>query len=361
MKKITKVSISGIPFMLDQDAERILSDYLEALTRKFGNSSENELVSDIENRIAELLSQRKPGSNSVISAEIIKEIISQIGSVSSIERDSLDTESGIRFNFNNVGKRTSKQRETPSQSGGFFESILKVVAWILMVLSGINALGIISAAVVILFAKDFIGYYAPQATPCTILLILSSILLFILSFMALLSRVINNGRSWFGKWITILVLLVGSVVVGVSSILSGLRIANEYKAEETITEIVNIDLQGETLYVIKEGDRSFPFNRVSLFNTDLFGVYEHADSVTIPVNFRYRENNESGSYLKITKSSHGRDFLDAKQKADNLRFPYRISGDTLYLNRSFTVNKNDNFRSGEIWVRVVSSKMIERF
>lgn len=359
MKKITKVSISGIPFMLDNDAEKVLSDYLEALTRKFGNGSENELVSDIENRIAELILERKSDANSVVDLQTIKAIINQIGSVSSIERDSLDTESGVRFNFESQ-KRHIPKDSCCENSRGFFGNILKAIAWIAIILLGLHLIVFLSAGVCAFFVKDIIGYYTPESTFCLIILTLSSISLITLSFIALFSRAINNGKRIFGKWITILLLLLAGVILGIGSIINGLRVANEYKAEESVTEIIDLDLKGDVLYVVKEGERNFPFDNEGVFGYDFDAFRDSSDSILIPSDFRYIENNENGSYLRIRKSSHGRGIKDAKDRILDIKYDYRICGDTIYLNRSFSVGRQNSYRSGEVDVKIVSSKNIER-
>lgn len=81
MNKTIKVNLGGFVFQLDEDAYELLKDYLLQLERKFDNSAEgNEIIEDIERRIAELLSSKLIEGREVVNVNDVKEIIETMGS-----------------------------------------------------------------------------------------------------------------------------------------------------------------------------------------------------------------------------------------------------------------------------------------
>lgn len=80
MKRTLDVNIGGFVFHLDEDAFNMLERYLESLKKHYRNTEGGEeIISDIENRIAELLHERKPGSGAVIELDDISDIINILG------------------------------------------------------------------------------------------------------------------------------------------------------------------------------------------------------------------------------------------------------------------------------------------
>lgn len=80
MKKTVTVNISGIFFHIDEDAYEILNRYIDSLKYHFqNNSGKDEIISDIESRIAEILQSKVNDKKHVIEIEDIQEIISILG------------------------------------------------------------------------------------------------------------------------------------------------------------------------------------------------------------------------------------------------------------------------------------------
>ncbi len=80
MKKTVRININGLIFNLDEDAYQRLSKYLDAIRRMFRNPNEaNEVVSDVESRIAELFQQRVSSRKEVINLSDIEAIIEIMG------------------------------------------------------------------------------------------------------------------------------------------------------------------------------------------------------------------------------------------------------------------------------------------
>lgn len=80
MKKTLTVNISGVVFHIDEDAYIVLSRYLERITKHFrGEEGGDEIISGIENRIAEMFREKQKGQLQVVSIEDVKEVIAQLG------------------------------------------------------------------------------------------------------------------------------------------------------------------------------------------------------------------------------------------------------------------------------------------
>jgi phage shock protein PspC (stress-responsive transcriptional regulator) len=80
MKSTVKVSISRSAFHLDSDAYEMLHDYLNRLEKHFeGKDGGREIVSDIEERLAELLTARISTPEQVVSMALVEEIIAIMG------------------------------------------------------------------------------------------------------------------------------------------------------------------------------------------------------------------------------------------------------------------------------------------
>lgn len=73
MKKIVNVNIGGVPFTLDEDAFTLLEQYLNTLRGIYHNDDE-DMIADIEARIAELLLQNVPEGRIVTVNDIRREM-----------------------------------------------------------------------------------------------------------------------------------------------------------------------------------------------------------------------------------------------------------------------------------------------
>lgn len=80
MKKTLKINIGGAIFHIDEDAYAILNNYLQSVKKHFGTSPEgDEIIADIENRIAELLQMKVSEEKQVITLEDINEVTEIMG------------------------------------------------------------------------------------------------------------------------------------------------------------------------------------------------------------------------------------------------------------------------------------------
>jgi len=87
MDKTININLGGVLFSIDEEAYRILQDYLSSLDRKLRNTEGGaETLEDIESRIAEIFQSQK-GLAGVITVENVNAMISIIGKPEDIGRD----------------------------------------------------------------------------------------------------------------------------------------------------------------------------------------------------------------------------------------------------------------------------------
>ncbi|WP_456437447.1 PspC domain-containing protein, partial [Psychroserpens sp.] len=80
MNKTVNINLAGIFFHIDEDAYLKLQRYLEAIKRSFTDSQgQSEIISDIENRIAELFSERVQNEKQVIRIKEVDDVITIMG------------------------------------------------------------------------------------------------------------------------------------------------------------------------------------------------------------------------------------------------------------------------------------------
>ncbi|MCF4101850.1 PspC domain-containing protein [Gillisia sp. M10.2A] len=80
MNKTVNINLAGIFFHIDEDAYAKLQHYLEAIKRSLTNTQgRDEIIADIEARIAELFAEKIKDKRQVISATEVEEVISVMG------------------------------------------------------------------------------------------------------------------------------------------------------------------------------------------------------------------------------------------------------------------------------------------
>ena len=115
MKKNITINLCGRLFQIDEDAYELLQHYTESLRNSFGKQEGgDEIVADIEERIAELFDELKANGIVAITIEHVKDIITRIGKPEELADDeSEDTqqqrEAGQSI-YDNLRARTAGKR-----------------------------------------------------------------------------------------------------------------------------------------------------------------------------------------------------------------------------------------------------------
>ena len=94
MKKNLTVNLGGTVFHIDEDAYRLLDNYLSNLKIHFSKDvGADEIVDDIERRISELFAEKLTAGLQVITITDVEEVITRMGKPEDIETGDADTSS----------------------------------------------------------------------------------------------------------------------------------------------------------------------------------------------------------------------------------------------------------------------------
>jgi phage shock protein PspC (stress-responsive transcriptional regulator) len=113
MKKTLTINLSGLVFHIDDDAYEKLYAYLTQINRHFGNDAEaKEIVEDIENRIAEIFTEKIKSGGEVINLDHVNEVIVIMGTPEAIsnEEEEKQPAAGKKF-YHTGGKRLYRDPE----------------------------------------------------------------------------------------------------------------------------------------------------------------------------------------------------------------------------------------------------------
>ena len=96
MKETKKCSLSGLAFTMEDDAYVMLKEYLESLKRSYGHTPDgNEIIADIEARIAELILSTQDNAR-VVERPLVANIIAQLGTADAISEESAVDDSATK-------------------------------------------------------------------------------------------------------------------------------------------------------------------------------------------------------------------------------------------------------------------------
>ena len=102
MDKTIKINLGGTLFQIDEEAYKILRDYLQAIDRKFRDvPGGNETIEDIEFRIAEIFQSQK-GTAGIISRENVEAMISIIGKPEDFDQEVTE---GTSYHYTSGSKK----------------------------------------------------------------------------------------------------------------------------------------------------------------------------------------------------------------------------------------------------------------
>lgn len=117
MKESKKISISGVGFVFDIDAYEVLAAYLDNLNETYKDTADGEeIVADIEARIAELILNRQD-NRTVVSMPLIRSIIDQMGSPEAIEEESNEGEAKPKEKTPRIPRRLYRNPENAKLGG----------------------------------------------------------------------------------------------------------------------------------------------------------------------------------------------------------------------------------------------------
>jgi len=115
MNKTISINLGGFFFHIDEDAYQKLSRYFDAVKRSLAPDGRDEIMKDIESRIAELFQERLKNDKQVVGLTEIEEVISIMGQPEDYkiddEKTSYQSSSSSSTNFYYPSKRLYRDKE----------------------------------------------------------------------------------------------------------------------------------------------------------------------------------------------------------------------------------------------------------
>ena len=151
MKETVNVSIASQAFTLDQDAYNLLSGYLREVKSRLSGGEDDETYADIEARIAEIFREKRPSPMLVITIDIVREVMTQMGtpddfSSTGTAGTSNTERKDYRYNRRHFEalRRSTSDRMIAGVCGGLAEhfginsAMLRLVTILLIVFGGLS-------------------------------------------------------------------------------------------------------------------------------------------------------------------------------------------------------------------------------
>lgn len=114
MKKTLTVNLGGTVYHIDDDAYRLLDNYLSNLKHYFRKQeSAEEIVNDIEMRIAELFAEKVAAGKQVITVQDVEEVIARVGKPEDFGITEDDAESNKRTEQSSSASQTYTRTAGP--------------------------------------------------------------------------------------------------------------------------------------------------------------------------------------------------------------------------------------------------------
>ena len=131
MKKTITINISGVIFNIEEDAYDVLRTYLDKLGRNFTDSDgKEEIIADIEARIAELFTERLGDRKEVISQVDVDQVMNVMGKPEDLGMDADDeTENKGWTTYTRTQKRRVYRDTEKGVIGGVCAGISHYFGW----------------------------------------------------------------------------------------------------------------------------------------------------------------------------------------------------------------------------------------
>jgi phage shock protein PspC (stress-responsive transcriptional regulator) len=124
MNKTISINLGGFFFHIDEDAYSKLTRYLEAVKRSLSPEGRDEIIKDIESRIAELFQEKIQNEKQVIGTKEVDDMITIMGQPEDYKIDDEPTNNSKSYNTNNqyTTKKLYRDKEN-SIIGGVLSGI----------------------------------------------------------------------------------------------------------------------------------------------------------------------------------------------------------------------------------------------
>ena len=130
MNKTISINLGGFFFHIDEDAYSKLTRYLDAVKRSLSPEGRDEIIKDIESRIAELFQEKIKNEKQVISSKEVDDMITIMGQPEDYKIDDEPTNSYNSSNYNysnNSGTKKLYRDKDNSIIGGVLSGISQYI------------------------------------------------------------------------------------------------------------------------------------------------------------------------------------------------------------------------------------------
>lgn len=129
MKKTLTINLNGIVFNIDDDAYETLSAYLNELEKHFADDEREEIIKDIEDRIAELFTERMHGRN-VVDASDVASVIETMGQPNQFDDEAAEPNADVAASKSSQRKFRKFYRDGDDRLiGGVAAGLAAYIGW----------------------------------------------------------------------------------------------------------------------------------------------------------------------------------------------------------------------------------------
>lgn len=163
MKKTISINIKGFVFNIEEDAYAILQNYIEQLRRIFKNEEGgNEIVDDVEMRIAELFNEKLSENYQAITDKDVQDVIQILGAPEDYETAEENTNAKEEHFEESFSEEKKLYRDPDRKAiGGVCSGIAHYLGWDVIVVRIIFLLFMFSGFTVLLYA--ILYFVVPEA------------------------------------------------------------------------------------------------------------------------------------------------------------------------------------------------------
>ncbi|RIW17185.1 PspC domain-containing protein [Algoriphagus lacus] len=127
MKKTISINISGILFHIEEDGYDTLRKYLDAINKHFSTYKDNqEIISDIENRIAEIFLSNLKNNKQVITAENVDKLIEKMGTIADFTAVEDEKEEAVTGESESKEEDFYKYVAPPGSETGGYKKLMRL-------------------------------------------------------------------------------------------------------------------------------------------------------------------------------------------------------------------------------------------
>lgn len=169
MKRTLTINLCGIGYTIDEDAYNALQEYLHKLEAQFPNEDDREILSDIEQRIAEIFSERLGNKRQVVNMDDVNAVMETLGAPEQFDEEEETGSDGERGRSAKAEKAEQRKhrkfyRDTDNQIlGGVAAGIAAYLGWDVTLVRIILLLIIILGFGYIIPAYLVVWLIAPEA------------------------------------------------------------------------------------------------------------------------------------------------------------------------------------------------------